>query len=220
MVVLAFFRLGVFLLHDHIVVRLRWRRDSDNVARDATLVIRMHRLALLADRLQVVAHEAVAADGTPHEVPLEGGEGSKTIKRKADGEAPDLASLLIRTTAVTVKPPTAAAPPPAKKQKTAATKEKEEDGDDDEMDWEDAIDGDTTAMSNASSSKKPELEIGDIDVSLNEDGSYVEEPLVSLATGKKGPSKRERQIRLLTHCLHVHSLMWHNTVRDSWLNDK
>ncbi|KAI5366230.1 Putative DNA repair protein Rad4 [Septoria linicola] len=104
--------------------------------------------------------------------------------------------------------------PPAKRQKTATNvQEQEDDSDDDGMDWEDA-----TAQPEASSSK-PEPEIGDINVSLNEDGVY-EEPEVSLATGKKGPSKRERQFRVLTHSLHVQSLMWHNAVRNSWLNDK
>ncbi|EME43957.1 hypothetical protein DOTSEDRAFT_171899 [Dothistroma septosporum NZE10] len=106
--------------------------------------------------------------------------------------------------------------PPAKRLKTApAAAEKANDGSEDEMDWEDAI---GAGPSNASESK-PEPEIGDISVSMKDDGTY-EDPLVSLATGKKGPSKRERHIRILTHQLHVQSLMWHNTVRNSWLNDK
>jgi xeroderma pigmentosum group C-complementing protein len=93
------------------------------------------------------------------------------------------------------------------------TKKLEDDGDDEEMDWEDAI------HENTNTQTQTEPEIGDIDVSLNEDGVYVE-PLISLATGMKGPSKRERRVRILTHQLHVQSLMWHNTVRNSWLNDK
>ncbi|KAF2217687.1 hypothetical protein CERZMDRAFT_5776, partial [Cercospora zeae-maydis SCOH1-5] len=110
--------------------------------------------------------------------------------------------------------------PPATRRKTAANDKKDadksdddDDDDDDGMDWEDA-----TAHATASSSKL-EPEIGDISVSLNEEGGYIE-PELSLATGKKGPSKRERQFRVLTHCLHVQSLMWHNTLRNSWLNDK
>ncbi|KAK4628764.1 DNA repair protein rhp42 [Fulvia fulva] len=109
--------------------------------------------------------------------------------------------------------------PPAKKRKTLPTAEEEEGGDDaseDEMDWEDAI---GAGPSNVSMESKPEPEIGDISVSMKDDGTH-EDPLVSLATGKKGPSKRERQVRILTHKLHVQSLMWHNTVRNSWLNDK
>lgn len=111
--------------------------------------------------------------------------------------------------------------PPVKRQKTGAAngrKDADEEGevDDDEMDWEDAI-GESKAA--AAGPTGADVDIGDISISLNEDGSYVE-PTISLATGKKGPSKRERQMRSQTHCLHVLSLLWHNTVRNSWLNDK
>ena len=109
--------------------------------------------------------------------------------------------------------------PPAKRRKTSPTNGgAPEEEDDDEMDWEDAIQQESSAYATPAASK-PEEEIGDISISMNEDGSYIE-PLVSAATGKKGPSKRERQIRHQTHCLHVQALMWHNTVRNSWLNDK
>lgn len=37
---------------------------------------------------------------------------------------------------------------------------------------------------------------------------------------KQGPSKIERQIRVATHCMHVQFLMWHNWIRNRWLNDK
>ncbi|TAQ91589.1 hypothetical protein B7494_g102 [Chlorociboria aeruginascens] len=37
---------------------------------------------------------------------------------------------------------------------------------------------------------------------------------------KKGPSKIERQIRISTHQIHVQMLMWHNSIRNSWLCDK
>ncbi|KUI68588.1 DNA repair protein rhp42 [Cytospora mali] len=37
--------------------------------------------------------------------------------------------------------------------------------------------------------------------------------------GKKGPSKKERQARVATHCMHVQFLMWHNAIRNSWLCD-
>lgn len=108
--------------------------------------------------------------------------------------------------------------PPAKRQKMASGKKaedaKESDEDDEEMDWEDAIQAESSMHA-----VQREDEIGDVSISMNEDGSYVE-PLVSAATGKKGPSKRERQIRMQTHCLHTMSLVWHNTVRNSWINDK
>ena len=37
---------------------------------------------------------------------------------------------------------------------------------------------------------------------------------------KKGPSKVERQIRIATHQLHVSALMYHDYVRNHWLNDQ
>lgn len=87
----------------------------------------------------------------------------------------------------------------------------EEEGDD--MQWEDAMAPATTATP-----REPQ-EIGDINITVNDDGSAYTAPLVSAATGKKGPSKKERTTRVLTHQLHVQSLMWHNTIRNSWLND-
>lgn len=110
--------------------------------------------------------------------------------------------------------------PPAKRAKaTAGTQnesERDEKGEeeDDEMEWEDAM--------QESPSKDPVANAGpdicDVSISMREDGTYIE-PLVNAATGKKGPSKRERQARVQTHCLHVQALLWHNTVRNSWLND-
>lgn len=94
-----------------------------------------------------------------------------------------------------------------------------DDDDEDEMDWEDAFQqqGDS-ASTPAAGASIAEPEIGDVNVSVKEDGSYIPEIVPSGV--KKGPSKRERQIRIQTHCLHVQALMWHNTVRNSWLNDK
>lgn len=38
--------------------------------------------------------------------------------------------------------------------------------------------------------------------------------------GKKGPSKIQRQIRNATHCMHVQFLMFHNLIRNAWVQDK
>lgn len=103
-------------------------------------------------------------------------------------------------------------PPAAKKLKV--TNDDQEGNEDEVVDWEDAI------SAGPSNQEQIEPEIGDIDISMKDDGTGYIEPLVSLATGKKAPSKRERQIRMLTHCLHVQMLLWHNTVRNSWINDK
>ena len=107
--------------------------------------------------------------------------------------------------------------PPAKKRKIVPKAEGDgEEEDDDEMDWEDAIPSKPTPMFS-----KAEPEIGDISISMTEDGAYIAPPVSGTSgAGKKGPSKRERRARVQAHCLHVQSLMWHNTVRNSWLNDK
>lgn len=92
------------------------------------------------------------------------------------------------------------------------------DDDEDDMDWEDAFQQQGDSASTPAAPSIAEPEIGDVNVSVKEDGSYIPEIVPSGV--KKGPSKRERQIRVQTHCLHVQALMWHNTVRNSWLNDK
>lgn len=102
--------------------------------------------------------------------------------------------------------------PAARRRKASpAPKDEDDEEEDDEMDWEDAI---------QSSAAKPvlahDLEIADVHVSMKDDV----EPEVSAGINKKGPSKRDRQIRIRTHCLHVQSLMWHNALRNKWLNDK
>lgn len=110
--------------------------------------------------------------------------------------------------------------PTAKRRKTEANGGDGEDDEDEdeEMDWEDAFQQQGDSASTPAAAETIEPEIGDVSVSVNEDGSYI--PEVTTTGVKKGPSKRERQIRVQTHCLHVQALMWHNTLRNSWLNDK
>lgn len=110
--------------------------------------------------------------------------------------------------------------PPAKRQKTTTDGKddgKSDEESDDGMDWEDVAQQQASA-SIAPSDVADEEEIGDISISMKEDGSYIQ-PEIGASSAKKGPSKRERHIRIQTHCLHVQALMWHNTVRNSWLND-
>jgi len=109
--------------------------------------------------------------------------------------------------------------PAAKRRKTTARdSEDEDDEDDDEMDWQDAFQqqGDSASTPAAVSAVEPEIQ--DISARVNMEGAYV--PEITVSGAKKGPSKRERQVRIQTHCLHVQYLMWHNTIRNSWLNDK
>lgn len=109
--------------------------------------------------------------------------------------------------------------PPAKRRKTSPVEDvgvDEEEEEEDEMDWEDAMHQPTLGTSTA----QAEREIADVSFTIQEDGSYVDPGVSIPGLSKKGPSKRERQARIQTHCLHVQALMWHNTVRNSWLNDK
>ncbi|KAI7328706.1 Rad4-domain-containing protein [Hortaea werneckii] len=110
--------------------------------------------------------------------------------------------------------------PPSKRRKTspAAAGDDGEEEEDDEMEWEDAIDQ-PGAIQDV---PRSEPEIGDISFTVKEDGSYTAPDAgVSVpGLGKKGPSKREKQVRIQTHCLHVQALLWHNTIRNSWLNDR
>lgn len=95
--------------------------------------------------------------------------------------------------------------------------EKDDEDDEDEMDWEDANPNVTHTTGAA------DEEIEDINISINDDGSLAVEAAQAAAANakaKKGPSKRERQIRIRSHCIHVQTLMFHNAVRNSWLNDK
>ncbi|KXL44382.1 hypothetical protein M433DRAFT_261475 [Acidomyces richmondensis BFW] len=108
--------------------------------------------------------------------------------------------------------------PPGKRRMPIRAEEENEDTEDDEdaLEWEDAIH--QTVPSTKSDHMDPE--IGDVTLSMKEDGSFVDPGVSVPGLSKKGPSKRERFIRFQTHCVHVQALLWHNTIRNSWLNDK
>ncbi|PGH20079.1 hypothetical protein AJ80_03729 [Polytolypa hystricis UAMH7299] len=83
--------------------------------------------------------------------------------------------------------------------------------DDDEEDWEDAIV--ETTPSSATPSSTPQ----DLELTLDRN---IYNTFTDAGTGKKGPSKIEREIRIQTHCMHVQFLLFHNTIRNAWINDK
>ncbi|KAF2226152.1 Rad4 transglutaminase-like domain-containing protein [Elsinoe ampelina] len=89
----------------------------------------------------------------------------------------------------------------------------------DEMDWENAIDA-ANENGAPTTSAAEDIDVEDVTVTLDMDGKYATVADRAASTLKKGPSKRERQVRNGTHCIHVQSLMWHNAMRNSWLNDK
>ncbi|KAI0147616.1 Rad4-domain-containing protein [Xylariaceae sp. FL1272] len=85
----------------------------------------------------------------------------------------------------------------------------EDSSDDEDVEFEDV-------PSHDQPQEQPEPELGDLELTLYQDNRPI--PLPS-ELGKKGPSKREKAIRLSTHCIHVQFLMWHNAIRNSWLCD-
>ncbi|OJJ42734.1 hypothetical protein ASPZODRAFT_147130 [Penicilliopsis zonata CBS 506.65] len=85
-------------------------------------------------------------------------------------------------------------------------------GSDDEIDWEDAID---TTTKTTTAVATPAAEPQDLELTLDRDEVHVSD----LLEGKKGPSKIERQIRTLTHCMHVQCLLFHNALRNAWASD-
>ncbi|KAI1432237.1 Rad4 transglutaminase-like domain-containing protein [Xylaria sp. CBS 124048] len=101
--------------------------------------------------------------------------------------------------------------PAAKRQKTnhdVGESDDDNDDDDEDIEFED--------VPAHYEEKEPILESGDMELTL-----YRDNRVLALASelGKKGISKKDRAIRITTHCMHVQFLLWHNAVRNSWLCD-
>ncbi|KAI0541161.1 Rad4 transglutaminase-like domain-containing protein [Xylaria digitata] len=96
--------------------------------------------------------------------------------------------------------------PASKRQKTSHDAD---DSDDEDMEFED--------VPSHEPQNQPEPELADLELTLYHDNRVL--PLAS-ELGKKGPTKREKAIRIATHCIHVQFLLWHNAVRNSWLCDR
>ena len=97
-------------------------------------------------------------------------------------------------------------PPRAKKRKIEHEDEEEE------VDWEDAIHDEAKKISNPVPAPS-----GDLVLTL---GGPDRSATVIRSDKKKGASKRERQIRTTTHCMHVQYLLFHNLVRNGWSCDQ
>ncbi|KAI0013043.1 Rad4-domain-containing protein [Xylariaceae sp. FL0662B] len=63
---------------------------------------------------------------------------------------------------------------------------------------------------------RPEPVFSDLELTLHQGHSV---PLAS-ELGKKGASKKAKAMRILTHCIHVQCLLWHNAIRNAWLCDE
>lgn len=90
----------------------------------------------------------------------------------------------------------------------------EDDSDeDDDVEWEDA-------PAHEAAPDFSNREFKDLKIAVRDE---VEQDfgLTARSNGaKKGPSKREKAVRLNTHKMHVQLLMWHNAKRNNWINDK
>lgn len=101
---------------------------------------------------------------------------------------------------------------PSKRRKIEDNKDDEDEDEDDDVVWEDAVSGTPSGPSLT----VPEPS-GDLELTLDESARSF----LTIPNGKKkGPSKTERRIRMETHCLHVSFLLFHNLVRNSWVNDR
>lgn len=93
-----------------------------------------------------------------------------------------------------------------------------DDHDDESVDWEDAMDTTTTPSGYASYATPAQGDaVQDLELTLDPTANV---PVTSLLDTKKGPSQIERAIRLSTHKAHVQCLLFHNAIRNAWLNDK
>lgn len=88
----------------------------------------------------------------------------------------------------------------------------DDDDGDDEVDWEDAMENTGVAPAAAAAAAG---EAQDLELTLDKNEVH----LVDLLEGKKAPTKIEREIRILTHCMHVQCLLFHNAIRNAWISD-
>ena len=80
-------------------------------------------------------------------------------------------------------------------------------------DWEDAIQETKTG-------EAPRT-IGDLELKFKKGVDEEQDYSFGAApSAKKGPTRREKEVRILTHKLHVQFLLYHNAVRNGWICDK
>jgi xeroderma pigmentosum group C-complementing protein len=91
----------------------------------------------------------------------------------------------------------------------------DDEDEDKDIDWEDAIVGNTPRKERAP------LPSGDLQLTFSKSNLEPEYRLAAGASGaRKGPSRREREVRMITHRLHVQFLLYHNAIRNNWICDK
>ena len=83
---------------------------------------------------------------------------------------------------------------------------------DDDVDWEDAAAPEQTPHA--------PLPTENISISINKEDEYIDYGAAANKTAKKGPSRREKEVRMRTHQVHVQFLVYHNLLRNHWACDK
>ncbi|KAL1861290.1 hypothetical protein Daus18300_008966 [Diaporthe australafricana] len=99
--------------------------------------------------------------------------------------------------------------PGVKRQKTEVDSGNDDEDEDEDIEFED-VSYPTLAPQQAHGPNE-----GSLELTL----SHVPTATYADFGGKKGPSKKERQARIATHCMHVQFLMWHNSIRNAWICD-
>ncbi|EGE08785.1 Rad4 family protein [Trichophyton equinum CBS 127.97] len=89
-------------------------------------------------------------------------------------------------------------------------------GDDDDEDEDEDVNWEDVTSNANSNIQTPTPVLRDLSIVLERN----EESFTPLSlSSKKGPSKIDRLIRTQTHCMHVQFLLFHNAVRNAWIND-
>lgn len=91
----------------------------------------------------------------------------------------------------------------------------DDDNESEDEEWEDALGTKHHTKHDPEPEREPVIS-GDLALTL--DAPVVVE--YSKDGNKKGPSKRDRQVRTATHCMHVQFLMFHNVIRNAWVCDQ
>ncbi|KAG6013934.1 hypothetical protein E4U54_006111 [Claviceps lovelessii] len=106
--------------------------------------------------------------------------------------------------------------PLVKRQKVAAKQSLDDHDEDDDDDDDDSEDFEFEDVAAPKADSSVPVVSGDLELTLNKDTRLS---LTNVYGDRKGPSKRERKVRIATHCMHVLLLLWHNAVRNSWVCD-
>ena len=103
------------------------------------------------------------------------------------------------------------------KVKQPSTPVQEHEDEDEDIEWEDAGGHDHLQEL---PEYKPTTD-GPIEIKLrkrdDEGEGWLEQAAAKI---KKGPSKRDKKVRICAHQLHVQFLLWHNAVRNKWTSDR